>query len=455
MVKTASARNFAEGSVMGHIVRMSVPMMVAQLVNILYNVVDRVYISNIPGTGSLALAGVGVALPVVSLVTAFTGLLGQGGVPLCSMARGRGDTVGAERCLGHAFVLLLGAAAILMAGIWGFMAPVLRLFGATAETEVYAESYLRVYMLGTPLAMLSLGLNGYINAQGFPRRGMMTVLLGAVSNIVLDPVFIFVFDMGVAGAAWATVLSQLLSAVWCLCFLFGKKAELRLRPAGFALRGEVVKAMLGLGITNFVMQFTNVLVQTACNRQLIAWGTELHLSAFVIINSLRLVFFEIVMGFCHGMQPVLGFNYGAREWERVLRCIRYAVILSLSMSLVLCAAIQIFPRPIIRIFTADEALMEVARRSVQIYFCGFFFMAFQGVAQNTFLSLGQGKKGIFFALLRKAFLVVPLVLWLPGLGLGVDGVFWSEPISDVLGGTASFVTMLLTVYFPIRKEVRQ
>ena len=456
MVKSGGARrSFAGGSVVGHIVRMSVPMMLAQLVNILYNVVDRIYISNIPGTGSFALAGVGVAMPVISLVTAFTGLLGQGGVPLCSMARGRGDNEEAQRCLGHAFVLLLGAAAILMAVVWGFMVPLLRLFGATAETGIYAESYLRVYMIGAPFAMLGLGLNGYINAQGFPRRGMMTVLLGALSNILLDPLFIFALDMGVAGAAWATVLSQLLSAVCCLSFLFGKKAELRLRPGGFVLRGSMVKAMLGLGITNFVMQFTNVLVQTACNRQLIAWGSELHLSAFVIINSLRLIFVEIVMGFCHGMQPVLGFNYGAGEKERVLRCIRYSAAISVTLGVLLCAAIWFFPRQIIGIFTSDPALMTVAQHSVQIYFCGFFFMSLQGIGQNTFLSLGQAKKAVFFALLRKAFLVVPLTLLLPGLGFGVDGVFWSEPISDTVSGCVAFATMLLTVYFPIRRQYKE
>lgn len=455
MAKTASARNFAEGSVVGHIVRMSVPMMVAQLVNVLYNVVDRIYISNIPGIGSLALAGVGVAMPVISLVTAFTGLLGQGGVPLCSIARGRGDREAAESYLGHAFVLLLGASLLLMGIVWGFLEPVLRLFGATEETLGYAGKYLGVYMVGTPFAMLSLGLNGYINAQGFPRRGMMTVLLGAVVNILLDPLFIFVFDMGVAGAAWATVISQIASALWCLSFLCGAQAELRLHRGCLALHAATVCSMLALGITSFFMQFTNALVQTVCNRQLVIWGSELHLSAFVIINSLRLMFVEIVLGFSHGMQPVLGFNHGAGEKKRVLECIRDSAAISLGLALLLWLVILFSPEVLLRIFTRDEALTAVALRCVQIYFCGFFFLAFQGVGQSTFLGLGQAKKAVFFSLLRKAILVVPLVLWLPGLGLGVDGVFWSEPISDVLGGTASFVTMLLTVYFPIRKEVRQ
>lgn len=455
MVKKVTAgRNFAEGSVVGHIVRMSVPMMVAQLVNVLYNVVDRIYISNMPRSGSLALAGVGVAMPVISLITAFSALLGQGGVPLCSMARGRGDREAAESYLGHSFVLLLIASLLLMGLGWGFMRPILRLFGATADTMGFAADYLRVYLIGTPFAMLSLGLNGYINAQGFPRRGMMTVLLGAVCNILLDPLFIFVFDMGVAGAAWATVISQILSAVWCLAFLGGRRAELRLHRGAFRLCGSTVRAILGLGVTGFCMQLTNALVQTVCNRQLIDWGSELHLSAFVIINSIRLVFMELVMGFSHGMQPVLGFNHGAGEKARELECIRYSSAISMALSLLLWVLLLCFPEPIIRIFTADERLIAVSLRSVRIYFCGFFFLSFQAVGQSTFLGLGQAKKAVFFSLLRKAILVVPLVLWLPGLGLGVDGVFWSEPISDVLGGAASFITMLLTVYFPTRKEVR-
>ena len=456
MVKNSNTqRNFAEGSVLGHVIRMSVPMMVAQLVNVLYNVVDRVYISNIPATGSLALAGVGVSMPVITLITAFIGLLGQGGVPLCSMARGRGDRPAAESYLGHAFVLLLMVSVLLMGLIWGFIEPVLIIFGATADTMSYARDYLGVYMVGTPFAMLSLGLNGYINAQGFPRRGMGTVLLGAVSNIVLDPIFIFALDMGVAGAAWATVISQCISALWCLSFLSGKKAELRLRRGIFTLNAATIRAMLSLGVTNFFVQFTNALVQTVCNRQLIAWGSELHLSAFVIINSLRLVFMEIVLGFCHGMQPVLGYNYGAGEKRRVLECIRFSAIISMLLAVLLWALIILFPEPIIRIFTSDAELIELTRHCSQIYFCGVFLMSLQGVGQNTFMGLGKARKAVFFSLLRKAFIVAPLTLWLPGLGLGVDGVFWSEPISDLLGGGATFITMLFTVYIPIRRQCKE
>lgn len=452
---TSSTRNFAEGSVAGHIVRMSLPMMAAQLVNILYNVVDRIYISNIPVHGSLALAGVGVAMPVISLVTAFSALLGQGGVPLCSIARGRGDTAEAERYLGHSFQLLLAASAVLMALCWGFMTPILRLFGATAETVDFAAGYLRPYMVGTPFAMLSLGLNGYINSQGFPRRGMLTVLLGALANIVLDPIFIFALDMGVAGAAWATVISQLISALWCLSFLRSRKAELRIHRGSLGLRWATVRPILGLGVTGFCMQLTNALVQTVCNRQLVIWGGELYISAFVIINSLRLVFMEIVMGFSHGMQPVLGFNHGAGEKRRELECIRFSAMISITLSVLLWLAVLLFPEPMIRLFTADEALLPVALRSVRIYFIGFVLMSLQAVGQSTFLGLGQAKKAVFFSLLRKAFLVVPLVLWLPGLGLGVDGVFWSEPISDLIGGGICFTAMLITVYIPTRKELRQ
>ena len=456
MVKNSNTqRNFAEGSVAGHIVRMSVPMMVAQLVNVLYNVVDRVYISNIPATGSLALAGVGVAMPVITVVTAFTALLAQGGVSLCSIARGRGDREAAERYLGNAFVMLLIASVVLMSLVWGFMRPILRIFGATADTIGFASAYLGVYMSGTPFAMLSLGLNGYINSQGFPRRGMVTVLLGAVSNIVLDPIFIFALDMGVTGAAWATVISQCLSATWCLSFLRSEKAELRLRRRSMGLRRETVAAMLGLGVTGFCMQITNALVQTVFNRQLVVWGGELYLSAFVIINSVRLVFMELVLGFCQGMQPVLGFNYGAGKKKRMLESIRFAACVAIGLAVLLWALIVLIPEPIIRIFTADEELIAVALPSLQIYFFGFFLLSMQSVGQNTFLALGQAKKAVFFSLLRKAVIVAPLVMLLPRLGLGVNGVFWSEPISDLLGGGICFTAMLLTVYFPTARQYKE
>ena len=447
--------DFTQGKIPAVILGMALPLIAAQLVNVLYNIVDRIYIGHIPGVGALALTGVGIALPVITIVSAFTGLLAQGGAPLFSIARGRGHGEEAGRIMGNAMSLMLISSVALMGIAYLTARPVLAALGAAETTLDYAAGYLRVYLAGTPFVFITLGMNPYINAQGFARRGMGTVMLGAVANILLDPVFIFVLHMGVRGAALATVLSQALSAAWCLGFLCGKKAIIPLRREYMALRGRIIRRIMSLGITNFVMMGTNSVIQAVANTRLGLYGGDLYVGAMTVVNALRTVFNEIIHGLSAGTQPVLGFNYGAGAKKRVLEGIRFSALLGLGVSAAVWVAFVVFPEPFVRIFTPDEALIAVAVPAVRIYFCGSCFMAMQFAAQCVFQGLGKAKYAIVFSLLRKIVIVVPLMLLLPRWGLGANGVFWSEPISDLLGGGAAFTTMLLTVYRPIAREYKE
>lgn len=427
--------DFSKGNIPAVVMRMALPLIAAQLVNVLYNVVDRIYIGHIPNVGSMALTGVGIALPVISILSAFAGLFGQGGAPLCSMARGRGDNDEASRVMGNAFSMLLVSSVALGLLTWAFLDPVITVFAAGKEANSYAREYLAVYLIGTTFSFVSLGMNVYINAQGFATRGMLTVLLGAAA---------------------ATVLSQALSAAWCFLFLRSSKTPLELSWRTMAPRKKIMGRIMSLGVADFVMGATNSAIQTVANRQLGLYGGDLYVGAITVVNSLRTIFTEIIHGFGSGIQPVLAFNYGAGQKKRVLETIRFSTLGAAVFSLLVWAVFMLFPEPLIRIFTPDEALIAVAVRAVRIYFCGFVFMSLQFVAQNSFRSLGKARQAIFFSLLRKIVLVVPLMLLLPGVfGLGADGVYWSEPISDLLGGGAAFTTLMLTVYRPLAKELKE
>lgn len=434
---------------------MALPLIAAQLVNVLYNIVDRIYIGHIEGIGSMALTGVGIALPVITILSAFAGLFGQGGAPLFSIARGRGDTDEAERIMGNSMTMLLGTSVILTVITGLFQRPILSVLGAGANTIGYAYDYLNIYLIGTPFVFITLGMNPYINAQGFPKRGMLTVMLGAAANILLDPLFIFTFGMGVAGAALATVISQALSMIWCLSFLCGKKAVLNIRREKMGLRVNIVKRILSMGITNFVMMGTNSVIQAVANTQLGLFGGDLYVGAMTIVNSLRTVFNEVIHGLTQGLQPVLGYNYGAGAKKRVLEGIRFGAFGGLAIAAAVFVAFVFFTGPFVRIFNQDTELIAVAVPAVRIYFCGSMFMVLQFAGQCVFQGLGRAKYAITFSLLRKIVIVTPLMLLLPRWGLGANGVFWSEPISDLVGGLATFVTMLLTVYRPIAKELKE
>ena len=427
-----------------NILQMALPMTVAQLINILYNVVDRMYLGKLPG--HLSLTGLGLCLPIISILMGFANLCGMGGAPLCSIHRGKGENGEAERILGNSFALLLLFGAGLTALGLAFRRPILYLFGASDLTFPYANDYLTIYLLGTLFVMIGLGMNPFINAQGFSRMGMMTVALGAAVNIVLDPIFIFALDMGVRGAALATVLAQGCSALWVLKFLTGRRALLRLRWNTLRLQAARVRRILALGTSGFVMSMTNSLVQVLCNASLQHYGGDLYVGVMTVINSIREVVSMPVQGITNGCQPVLGYNYGAGEYERVRRGIRFTTVLTVGYSVAAWALVMAVPELLIRIFNDEPELIAAGIPAFRLYFAAFFCMSFQFIGQSVFVGLGRSRSAVFFSLLRKAFIVAPLTLLLPGLGMGVDGVFAAEPVSNVLGGLACLLTMYVTVY---------
>lgn len=440
------ATDFSQGKVWKRIVAQGVPLTLAQLVQLLYNVVDRIYIGHLKDAGGMALTGVGLTFPIVTLIMAFSCLFGMGGTPLFSIQRGKGNEEQAEKIMGNVFAMLLIASVVLVGICGGFRRPILFLFGASEASYVYADAYLKCYMWGIPFVMITVGMNGFINAQGFPKRGMLTTVIGAIMNLILDPIFIFGLHMGVQGAAIATVISQLISALWVTCFLVGKKTTLKIRRCNMKLDFKIVREIVTLGMAGFIMQGTNALVQIVCNKTLHFYGGDVYVGVMTIINSVREVSSLPVSGITSGAQPVLGFNYGAEKYGRVCEGIRFTATIGVSYTFFVWALILLFPRPIISIFSNDPTLLVPAETSIKIYFFGFCFMAFQFAGQSVFQALGYAKQAIFFSLLRKAIIVAPLTLLLPALGFGVDGVFLAEPISNVLGGLASFLTMYFTVY---------
>lgn len=444
--------DFSRGSVPGAILRMALPITAAQLLNILYNLVDRMYIGHIPGSGAMALTGLGLCLPVISLVSAFSRLCGMGGAPLCSIERGRGDLEKAARIQGNAFLLLLISAVVLTAGGLIFMKPILYAFGASDATWPYAGAYCRIYLLGNTFVLISLGMNNFINAQGFAKTGMMTVLVGALVNIVLDPVFIFVLDMGAAGAALATIIAQACSATWVLIFLTGKRAILRLRLRDMIPDAKIIGRILSLGLAGFIMAASNSLVQIVANRTVYAYGGDLYVGVMTIVNSIREVVMMPISGLTSGSEPVIGYNYGASLFRRVRQGIRFSMIAGLCYNAAVWAFLMLCPTVLMRVFTDDAAILAAGPQAIRIYYMLYAFMALQFSAQSTFVALGRSRQAIFFSLLRKAIVVVPAMIILPRIaGLGVFGVFLAEPLSDCTCCIACFVTMLASVWFPLKK----
>ena len=444
--------DFAKGKVWQNIIAQSIPLILAQLVQLLYNVVDRIYIGHLPGADSMALTGIGLVFPLTTLIAAFTFLFGTGGTPLFSIARGAGKEGRAEKILGNTFSLLLGTSLMLFLFCYILRRPILYLFGASDDSYVYADAYLKIYLLGTSFTMLSTGLNGFINAQGFPRIGMLTTLLGAVLNLILDPVFIFGLNMGVSGAALATVLSQLVSCVWVLKFLTGKKALLCIKKENLRPDWRLAREIMTLGLSGFIMQGTNCLVQVVCNATLKIYGGDLYVGIMTVINSAREILSLPVSGITSGAQPVLGYNYGAKAYDKVRQGIRFTAALGIIYTLLTWLLVLLSPHLLLSIFTEDTAMIEAGVGALRLYFFGFFFMAFQFTGQSTFTALGYSHHAIFFSLLRKAIIVAPLTILLPRLGLGVNGVFLAEPVSNAIGGLACFVTMYLVLYRKLKAE---
>ena len=443
--------DFSVGSIPKNILSMALPMTVAQLVNVLYSVVDRIYLGHLPGSNHLALTGIGVTMPIVSVIMGLANLCGTGGAPLCSMARGRGDNEDAERTMGNAFALLLviGAAATMLLML--VKRPMLYAFGASDETFPYADEYLTIYLVGTLFVMVSLGMNPFINAQGFGRMGMMTVVLGAATNIVLDPILILGLHMGVKGAALATIIAQGLSCAWVLRFLTGSKGILRLRRRHVRLERGRTGRIISLGLSGFFMNMTNSLVQVVCNATLLRWGGDLYVGVMTIINSIREVVVMPVHGLDNGSQPVTSFNYGAKKYDRVCESMRFTVGTTVLYSAAVWALAMLIPSPFIRIFSSEPEIIAAGVPALRLYFCLFVFMALQMSSQALIVSLGRSKQAIFFSLFRKAIINAPLTVILPSF-MGVSGVFAAEAVSQLLGGLASSITMYFTVYRRLKRS---
>ncbi len=420
--------------------QLAVPTVFAQIVNLLYNLVDRIYVGRIPGEGPMALAGLGVTFPVIMLISAFAALVGQGGAPRASICMGQKDMEGAERILGSSTAFLIVLSLVLSVVFMAVKEPLLMMFGASETTIPYANEYLGIYLLGTIAVQIALGLNQFVTCQGFARTGMMTVLIGAVLNIILDPILIFGFDMGVSGAAVATVFSQAVSALWVFWFLCSKKSIIRIRRKYLRLDKKALGPVLLLGVSPFIMQATECLVQLTFNTGMQTYGNDYYVGAMTVIFSLSQMIFLPVQGISQGAAPIISYNFGAGNIKRVKDAFRLLLICALLFTLVSAGLFVLVPGVFVALFSSDPQIQEIASFGMRIYFAGFTIFGAQLACQQTFLALGEAKISMFLALLRKVILLIPLALLLPKLGLGTTGLFLAEPISDVLA-VAATVTM--------------
>lgn len=445
--------DFGQGSVVKHVLRQAFPLLLSQLVQLLYNIVDRIYIGHIPEEGADALTGLGLTFPIVSVILAFTMLFGQGGAPVFAIAMGSGNEKKASKVLGNSFMLMLISSVIIASVLMFTMKPVIYMLGASDVTYPFAAAYLRIYLLGTTATMLANGLNFYISNQGFAVTAMITTLTGAMLNIILDPLFIFVFHMNIEGAALATVISQSASMIWVLIFLFGKKPKIKIQRKSMRLVPGICGEICLVGITGFIMQFTNSATQTVCNRTLLHYGGNMYVGVMTIVGSVRDIMTVAVNAFASGAQPIISFNYGAHKFDRVRSGIRVSFLLGFCYTGIAWLLIFLFPKFFISLFTKDVVLINAAVPTLHIFFLAYIFMAFQFSGQSTFMSLEKNGRAIFFSLFRKVVLVIPLTLLLPRLvSPSVNGVFMAEPVSNVVGGLASFTTMYFTVYRKLNKS---
>lgn len=432
---------------------LALPTVAAQLINMLYNIVDRIYIGHIPGEGSMALTGVGVCMPIIMIVSAFAALISSGGAPRASIAMGRGDQKSAEHILGNCFCLQILASAVLTAVLFIWNRDFLMAFGASENTISYAVSYMNIYAMGTIFVQLTLGMNAFITAQGFAKTGMLSVLIGAVLNIVLDPIFIFGLGMGVRGAAAATVLSQAASCIWVLSFLLGKKTILRIQARYMRLSPKVFLPCMALGLATFIMQSSESVISVCFNSSLLTYGGDIAVGAMTILTSVMQFAMLPLQGLGQGAQPIISYNYGAGNKGRVKKAYFLLLKSSLLYSCLLWGGIMLFPAGFAGIFTSDPHLVEFSAMALRIYMAVMFLFGIQMACQMTFTSLGNAKASITVAVVRKFVLLIPLIYLLPRI-LPMDqtkAVYLSEPIADTLAVT--FTAILFT--FQFRKALRE
>ncbi len=423
--------------------KLAIPTITAQLINALYNIVDRIYLGHIPGNGALILTGVGLCYPIITLISAFASLVGAGGAPLASIALGSKDDKKAEKIVNNSFSMLIIISVILTVFFFVFKTPLLYAFGASENTIGYANEYLSIYLIGTIFVQLCLGMNPYITAQGYSTFAMITVLIGAVLNIVLDPIFIFVFSMGAKGAALATIISQAVSAIWVLAFFKGKKTLLRIRTKAMKINWKTISPVLALGASPFIMQATEAAISIVFNSTLQKTGGDMAVGTMTIITSIMTFFFLPLQGFSQGAQPVISYNFGAHNDKRVKDSFKVLLGVCLSFAILFFTVVEVVPGFIIGLLTSDENLINFAIPYARIYFAGIAIFGMQMACQQAFVGLGQAKISMFLALLRKVFLLIPLVLILSRTSLGVTGVFLAEPISDIVSALTAIILFLL------------
>ncbi len=420
------------------IFKLAIPTVLAQLVNLLYNIVDRIYVGRIPEIGSLSLAGLGVTFPIILLISAFAMLAGMGGASRAAVSMGAKNNDTAEKILGNSTMLLLIFSVVLSVVFLLTKDWILMRFGASPDTIGYASEYITIYLFGTIFVQLALGLNMFITNQGFTKTSMLTVCIGAVLNIVLDPIFIYVFGMGVKGAALATVISQAVSCLWVLKFLTGKKTILKIKLKNLLPVKEIVFSILSLGVSPFIMQVTECLIQLTFNNGMLKYGNDLYVALMSILFSLTQLIWMPMNGFSQGAQPVIGYNYGAGKLQRVKKAFKVQFIVNLSFSIAAIGMVELFPKFFLGLFTNDAELINIGINTTRLFLVGLAVMGAQSACQQTFLALGEAKISVFLACLRKVILLFPLALILPKVGgMGIWGLLLAEPVSDVIAATCT------------------
>ncbi|EEH98525.1 MATE family efflux transporter [Clostridium tertium] len=438
-----SKTNLGEGSVGKLLLSLALPAIVAQLVNVLYNIVDRIFIGRMVN-GEVAMAGVGVAFPIIMIISAFSALIGMGGAPLAAIKMGEKDNEGAEKIISNSFSTLIIIGLICTIVFLIFKEDLLWAFGASDATIGYAVDYLTIYLIGTVFVQIALGMNPFINTQGFAKIGMVTVVIGAIINIVLDPIFIFKLNLGVKGAALATILSQFVSAIWVLTFLFGKKSILKIRVNYLAPKFKVLLPIVALGVSPFIMQSTESLVLISMNNKLQLYGGDLAVGAMTIMSSIMQIVTLPLMGLSQGAQPIISYNFGAKNIERVKRTFKLLLTSCLTYTFIMWAALMVFPEVFVGIFNNKPELVEITSWSMRIFFGGIFIFGAQIACQQTFLALGQAKISLIMALLRKVVLLVPLIFILPMFFEDkLKAVLFAEPISDIIAALTTITVFII------------
>lgn len=443
-MNTAKDTRLGTESILKLMFQLAVPSVVAQLINVLYNIVDRIYIGRIPEVGHLALTGVGVTFPILTLISAFSSFVGAGGAPLAAISLGKGEHKRAEQILGNSFSMLLIFSVALTMIFQLSKEPLLYMFGASDNTIGYAVDYITIYLWGTIFVQIALGLNLFITSQGQARTAMLSVLIGAVINIILDPICIFVLDMGVQGAAIATVFSQAVSAAWVLHFLYSKKSSIRIRSCYMKLSGKIVKSISMLGVSPFIMSATESAISIVLNHGLQTYGGDLYVGSMTILQSVMQLLSIPIGGFTQGVQPIISYNFGAEKFDRVKKTAKLLISFTFLLSFSFTLLTLLFPGAFGALFTSQTELLDLVKKVMPIYMFGMLIFGLQNGCQSIFLGLGQAKISIFLALLRKVFLLIPLAIILPRF-FGVMGIYYSEPIADITSATTAIILFLVSI----------